>query len=571
MKNFRNIMIIFIVLTAAVLMTGCTEDEVAMLNLINESQSLTQYRVDGVWGGISHDSSYNQNDDIQYTYEINKDAPGGEYMHIQISGTAASIALQEPLEFYSYGDRFYVSKNLLRYLNEARRLYSGKDMTYLLDELDATVLKDTDFLVCESGDDPIAFVSILMDKFNINTSLMTFMTFNMGTVKNFSRDLINEADYNNSHISFLTDAFDGFDSETVTKIDGGYQLAFGVARLFDTMTNFAEFTYAHRDEIYAKEVYYTNLFYDSIPCPDEETRSKVETLRSADIPRESMFNRKIGYLYNTYRYGGELFDYKDELMQLYGGSYFSYSITKNNSFYNSIERYLLSTSDNANYLENTEYYTEYYNEQTITPANIEVKFPQRTMQYSEYSLDAETVKNRINPCVALEIETEIVSDNSYTKQIFVNDSVGSIIYTCRHPKYKLILKNGDIEYMDMTKSDNNIYIEGRYITEYGYSIFSDDSGSLYLPLRNYAKALGEEVVWDESTETAAVRRGDEIIPIDGFLLRPGYADSDLYFCRIREFEKLGYTIEYSETESEYSDVWKNAAITIKRPLTEVLQ
>lgn len=558
MKNFTKIMLIVLIAATAVFMTGCTEDEIAVLNLINESQSLTQYRIDGVYGVNSSDVTKFRNDDIQYTYEVN--VSNGGYMHLKINGTLNNFVLKEPLEFYSYDNKLYISKNLLRYLNNAKQLDNENDLTYLLDELDATVLKDTDFLVCEGNEDPLSFVFALISKFD---KTLDFMSLNMGAAKNLSQDLIDKVDYNKSAIRFLTDAYEGFESETVSKIDGGYQITFGMSRLFDTLTNFAEYTYSHRDEIYEKNVYYTNLFYDSLPCPDYETLEKIEKLRAADLPDEQKFIKDTDELYNLFHYGSQFFNSKEYVMDYIGGNYFSYSITKNGGSYEKIERGLITFTDpnDENHSENT----QLYHEQTKTPTNVNVNLPQHAINYSDYSIESEAAKNRINPCVGLEIETEVILDNSRTHNVFVNDSFGNIIYTCRYPKYKLILKNGNIEYMDMTKTDDNIYTTDRY-TEYGYSIFSDDSGSLYLPLRNYAKALGEEVVWDENTETASIRRGNELITIDGFLLRPGYADNDLYFCRIREFEKLGYTIQYIEDdrESEYPNIWKNVIIRIMK-------
>lgn len=553
MKNLKIFLVFAIMFSAALFTTGCTEDEKSMINMMSDYNNISQYQLEGVYG-VECDFDENLKNDIHYTCKIDE-TPGNEYIYMKLSGTLEGVEIKEPIEFYAYADKIYVHKNILRYKNDARNKYTS-DLTYLLDELDETSFKDVDFLVCEAGNDLYKQAPDII--FNIiGRKRLIWSPF--GGTSVLTHGLFTDSDYNDSLTKFLIDSYNEFDSETVTQVDNGYQLAFGASRLFDTIINFAEYTYANRDEIYDKQIYYKNLFYDSIPCPDDETRAKIETLRSRDVPSREAFDREIDYFYKTYKYGGEFFEEKDEFMQCFDGSYANYAITENDGIYNEVVRALIAASD----FDDESKTMQYYRGQTKTPMDISIELPQRIIGYNEYYTEAELVKKRINPRIGLCIEVELLQDLRYARQALYSESFKNIYYASRYPKYKIILKNGDFEYIDFTKETENIYESPRYF-EYGYTLLSDETGNLYLPLRNYAKALGEDVIWDESTETVSVKREDTLIPIDGFLFRPGYANDDLFFCRIREFEKLGYKIKYTEDLSNQSNVYTKALVVISQ-------
>lgn len=61
----------------------------------------------------------------------------------------------------------------------------------------------------------------------------------------------------------------------------------------------------------------------------------------------------------------------------------------------------------------------------------------------------------------------------------------------------------------------------------------------YLPLRRLAEDLGETVGWDQDQEKAYVERNGERVYMTGLLI------NDLTFVKLRDFEKLGYTVEWN--------------------------
>ena len=78
-----------------------------------------------------------------------------------------------------------------------------------------------------------------------------------------------------------------------------------------------------------------------------------------------------------------------------------------------------------------------------------------------------------------------------------------------------------------------------------------EDGRAYLPLRVIAEALGEKVGWEKDTKTPYVWMDGQKIAMKGKL------QDDRAFVGIRDFEKLGYTVEYNA----YEDGFKTVDIT----------
>ena len=63
----------------------------------------------------------------------------------------------------------------------------------------------------------------------------------------------------------------------------------------------------------------------------------------------------------------------------------------------------------------------------------------------------------------------------------------------------------------------------------------------YLPFRKISEMFGEQVEWDNVNRKAYILRGEEKIEVDSIL-----QDSSAYI-KTREFEKLGYVVEWDDT------------------------
>lgn len=91
-------------------------------------------------------------------------------------------------------------------------------------------------------------------------------------------------------------------------------------------------------------------------------------------------------------------------------------------------------------------------------------------------------------------------------------------------------------------SDKKIYLELARIegTEDVVVDFIIKDDRVYLPLRQICEFFGENVVWDSIQSKAFIVRGNDKIDMTGFI------SDGRTFIKIRDFEKLGYEVSYSE-------------------------
>lgn len=92
--------------------------------------------------------------------------------------------------------------------------------------------------------------------------------------------------------------------------------------------------------------------------------------------------------------------------------------------------------------------------------------------------------------------------------------------------------------------------EGTETTYFEYRIIED---RIYLPLRKICEYFGEEVYWDNEEHKAYIIRGEEKIDMTGTII------NDRTFIKMRDFEKLGYTLDWKDTGTDMYivDIHKN--------------
>lgn len=108
---------------------------------------------------------------------------------------------------------------------------------------------------------------------------------------------------------------------------------------------------------------------------------------------------------------------------------------------------------------------------------------------------------------------------------------------------------------DITRANATIYLDDDFMYySKGYQVaFLDESNYAateyrlinnytYLPLRQVGESLGEEVGWSSEKKQAFVVRDGSNIYIDGF----SDASVGRTYIKIRDFEKLGFTVEYTK-------------------------
>ena len=93
----------------------------------------------------------------------------------------------------------------------------------------------------------------------------------------------------------------------------------------------------------------------------------------------------------------------------------------------------------------------------------------------------------------------------------------------------------------------SVYVDLELVagSDWDYADCIDDYGTLYLPMRQVCEWFGEEVIWDGEAKKAYVVRGEEKIEMTGKL------EHKTTFVKVRDFEKLGYTVEYKHNADDF--------------------
>lgn len=527
---------VFCVLSViATILSGCTPEEIGFIDLINERNSASQYRIEGIYGESSDrysEYNYDSVTDIRYIAEINRDA---DYMHITINGKISGVEFSEPFDYYVSGKKYYINKNIMRYNNavllsrneqqlaNSRRSNKHNDVSYLLDELDNTVLKNVDYIMVDLSGNNWEIIPMesypSTNIFNVINGIPFDMDEEFMRGDENKKNVLKSADYEVWE-NYLNEAYSGFTTDMITEIPNGYKLEAGPERLEDTTINFAQYLYPHIEEIYNSWVYYMNMFLDSIPCSDDETRQIVEKLRNESIPEKDEFLSFAQKLQenNSYERKGSYRSSWDE--------YVSYSVTKENNTYQTVQRFIEVYNKAEKPVTK-----QIYHEKNQTAVEVTPEPPRDYIGGDEYDTIYEETRRQINPPTAMEICSTIWDINHPSPCVRDENGTPILSRLPMYPDYKLIYKNGDI------KRINALYI------------YENNNGNLCIPINNVAKAFDEEVVWDENSQTEAIKRGDEIITFDGVWYSP-VPELSFYIIPVREFEKLGYTVEYIETKKE---------------------
>lgn len=106
---------------------------------------------------------------------------------------------------------------------------------------------------------------------------------------------------------------------------------------------------------------------------------------------------------------------------------------------------------------------------------------------------------------------------------------------------KLSWHEGGVLFGDITFYRKNLDYTLYY--DYAWRPFIEIDDRIYVPMRTIAEGLGYEVQWDNENEKAYVLDGDNRIDMSGFVRE------DTTYIKVRDFEKLGCTVDYVQNGS----------------------
>lgn len=534
--------IIALALTAMLTLSlcGCSEDEIGFLNMYTEISEITQIKVNGLVGindqKLVSDDRYDLILDIKYSGYIDITDNRNPYFDINLSFITPNGQLH-PIELYLYDNTLYFSKNSLYGLNDLSNYiyprYSYGDYTPVIDLLLEILPKDFDY------------ISIDLNTYYMARPNVPFIQYELlSWIPNGNNSFSNNANLaiTSALKDFFLNTFKYFDSWTVTKTDDGYSLNL-TPQIFS--------------ELFRRSIIYINdnfdEFYDSFKTllvsiysniedfePDSYTIKNLENFISEMDEKREDARQSISLISNSYI--NEPYSY--------------YSVHDNNSF---ISNTIKLTNEGFNITVSSKSASRYidppiaderYSNVNIIKSDVSKIVPQSSITLSDVALYFEEANKIINPVYNLEI-----SWNESTRNIAYQNEINKT-----RPFYDATCRKF---------SKSNVQIDNFYRC---FAIFSNES--LYVPIRYIAESFNEEVIWNEYTQTAAIVRDNQTYTFnDGFLNTPYFQDfgeyfEECYYVKLRDFEKLGYIIEYRQEEVQkyydYYDYYKNI-VTITKP------
>lgn len=291
---------------------------------------------------------------------------------------------------------------------------------------------------------------------------------------------------------YLNKIFNGFDSKIFKKTSNGYAMELDVDGVLSFAENLLDYIYENKETVFDETVKYLEELHSLINL-DEITEEDMELfIEELKDLRQDFFD---GINVALFFIRSE--DVKGKL-DFIKGSKISSEIQKEGKSYIS----------NANFemvFKNERIYN-ITSESKITPANVEVaRFTGKAIKGDEFEKLYNEIEDRINPIEGLKISW------------FQGDEFANA--------YKIRALEGN--------------------EELSLQPYAMREGRMYLPLSYVSETLGEEVEWDDLNHKAYIVRGTEKIDMTGIIV------NSKTMVKIRDFEKLGYEIEY-ETGGLYS-------------------
>lgn len=306
--------------------------------------------------------------------------------------------------------------------------------------------------------------------------------------------------------NYIVSAFKGFDSKLVTKINNGYSVELTSEKIVDFIERFIQYLSENKDLVFDETIKYIENIYDimDIQAYDESMDfNKEEIIAELEEVRQDFYDFIDGTEFmQSY--------FLEEFSSALDRSYFKGEITKKGTTYLQSATGQLVIEDVIVGILNTT--TE------ITPATIKkVPISGDSIFIEDVIKLYEDLEIKYNPVESIKITWH---SEDYNDSIYANISI-----------YKK---------------------DGTFSWDYADYLLLEDR--VYLPLRFIGEKFNEDVQWDDVAKKAYIIRDNEPIYMIGELVE------DTTMVKIRDFEKLGYTIHFEQENGPVGYYYSTATI-----------
>ncbi len=295
--------------------------------------------------------------------------------------------------------------------------------------------------------------------------------------------------------TFYEDLFEGFETGMVKEIPGGFAIeadGHAVAQLF---VDFMDFMAANPDQVLdAAEAYLTAVMDE---MPGEEAAAIPEMFAAARESKDEFVAAVDGInaVVKTVM--------EEESVQMVLDSFgYEAVVKKEGAGFVSQESYLVAHEGKT--------VCSIASESVMKATVTQMKFPAGGMTADELGMKLEELNDTYNPVIGAAVSWG-----------WEDTETEALLYTIRAEELPLAMSEG-AEWTGMAVQN----------------------GRAYVPLRAICDILGEDVIWDQAAKKAYVR-------VDGVKTElAGILQDGTSYVGVREFEKMGYTVEYSSIDGE---------------------
>lgn len=320
----------------------------------------------------------------------------------------------------------------------------------------------------------------------------------------------------------LYETFKDFQTSAISKSGNGYTLKLTGENLATVIDEAIEYFKVNKERIYDNVYITINKYYHLLPN-SEELLDKESVLKEIENSKEK-YLEEADNLIKEYSETKDVF--KQRIEEDFAGNFYKNTISKTNTGYK-IEEEILYT------------YEDYTFADPIITETGEI------IEVDGMGITEKTFKLKGNLTITPGYEKQI-SNISNIEPIEVSQTKVDAEYERTYPATKLTITWAEEEYGADLTVFNSIGDE-RYI----YSDITIKDDRIYLPLRQISELFGETVEWDDQNKKAFILRDNSKIDMTGIIV------NNRTMIKIRDFEKLGYTVNYEKLD------YLNSATIIK--------
>ncbi|QHI71393.1 stalk domain-containing protein [Aminipila terrae] len=495
----RKIQIALCMLLCSVIFFGCSSNELGYLDLCKEMSNIKSCQFSGT-AEIYYDADAIKEfiakyaEDEYLTEDLEKDFSkftGKKKIELLYSGSGETSDTEGKYEL-DIKARIDGREGKLGklYISSTEGIYIERDMLINLYQLSRDLFTDYKNSYFYST----AYEKELRNALGTSEYIQLFNpedALELEDESSFDSSVYNSADFTNKTMEFIKDIFKGYTSGTVTSIPGGYSVSADGDRLIQIASECLGYMGSNIDDIINSFLEFTSYMEKLQGIESDEENMKISDADRAEMAGQiAAIKTQLDYMHKK----GELDFIKP----------FSYNQTvkKSGNVYTCEQNLSMNTnSKDLFYIKS---------KSTMESKKVDMKFPVQGTDISAISQNISKLEDKYNPVKKVEISWEKSRETAEDGYDYCD-----IYYT--------------------RKSASPLSQE----KDYDWGEYQNLNKQMYVPLRQICEYFGEEVGWDNQNKIAYVVRDGKKIKINGIY------DTETVFVKARDFEKLGYKVNYN--------------------------